>query len=164
MNWYALWTRSHCEQLVCGQLAAKGYETFLPRLAAWKRRGGDRRLALQPMFPGYLFVRHAMDKASYVDVMKSRGLVRVLGERWDRLAVLPDAEIEAIGRLVDSGLPALPYPWLRTGQPVRIAHGPLAGVEGRLMEKKEGKGMLVLSVEILQRSVAVEIDCTLVAA
>ena len=162
-NWYALWTHSNCEQLVHGQLIAKGYEAFLPRLAAWKRRGSDRWLAYQPMFPGYLFLRHSMSKASYIDIMGSRGVVRLLGERWDRLAEIPPADIEAIGRVIDSGMPALPYPYLKTGQRVRIVHGALSGVEGSLVETKAGKGMLVLSVDILQRSVAVEIDCTLVA-
>lgn len=162
-NWYALWTHSHCEQLVQSQLMAKGYEAFLPRLAAWKRRGSDRWIAYQPMFPGYLFLRHAMNKVSYIDIMNSRGLVRVLGDRWDRLAAIPQDEIEAISTLIESGMPALPYPYLKAGQRVRIVAGVLAGVEGSLVETKAGKGMLVISVELLQRSVAVEIDCTLVA-
>jgi len=116
------------------------------------------------MFPGYLFIRHCMDKTSYVEVLKSRGLVRVLGERWDRLSQIPDDEIDAVRKIADAGLPALPYPYLREGQRMRIQRGPLAGVEGIYVMGDPHKGLLVLSVELLHRSVAVEIDCTLVAA
>ena len=66
-GWYALWTRSHCEQLVHDQLAAKGFELFLPEVDIWSSRAGVRRLISTPMFRGYLFVRSAMDKSGYID-------------------------------------------------------------------------------------------------
>ena len=88
LGWYVLWTHSHCEQLVYDQLAVKGFELFLPTIDAWSRRFGVRRLARAPLFGGYLFLHHAMDKSSYLEVRKARGLVRVLGERWDRLDVV----------------------------------------------------------------------------
>jgi len=119
-RWRVLWTHSNCEQLVYDQLAAKGFDPFLPTVEAWSRRGGVRRLARIPMFGGYLFLRHAMDKASYLEVYKARGLVRILGERWDQLAAVPDSEIEAIQTLIHSGQAILPYPYLRQGQRVRI--------------------------------------------
>jgi transcriptional antiterminator NusG len=163
-QWYALYTRSHCEQLVHDQLVVKGFHLFLPKIDVWSRRGGLRRLSRAPMFPGYLFLRHAMDKASSIEVRKARGLVRILGERWDRLAVVPEAEVEAIQTLLRTDLPILPHPYLREGQRVRITRGPLASVEGILVKTKLNKGLLVLSVDLLQRSVAVEVDCTLVVA
>lgn len=158
-RWFALWTNSHCEQLVRDQLTAKGFETFLPTVGEWSRRGGVRRVIPRPMFPGYLFVRDAMEKRSYVEIMKARGLVRILGERWDRLSPIGDGEIEAIQRIGNSGLAVAPYPYLREGQRVRIAEGPLAGVEGILVRNRPKQGLLVLSVDLLQRSVAVEIEC-----
>src|SRR2546430_12526218 len=85
-NWYALWTQSHCEQLVHDQLAAKGFQVFLPKIEVWSRRNGVRRQILTPMFPGYLFLQHVMDHLSYVEVRNARGVVNVLGEGWDRLA------------------------------------------------------------------------------
>jgi transcription antitermination factor NusG len=163
-QWHVLWTRSHSEQLVHDQLAAKGFDLLLPRIEIWSRRGGLRHLICVPMFSGYLFLRHAMDKVSFIEVRKARGLVRILGERWDRLAVAPEKEIEAIQRLLDARLPARPHPYLREGQQVRIRQGPLAGVEGLLVRTKPNKGLLVLSIDLLQRSVAVEVDCTLVVA
>ena len=163
-NWYALYTRSHCEQLVYDQLTARGFYLFLPRMDVWSRRAGKQRLVSVPMFPGYLFLRHAMDKMSYIDVCKARGLVRILGERWDRLSVVPDAEIQAIQRVLNTPLQILPHPYLREGQRVRITRGPLTGIEGILLQSKPAKGLLVLSVDMLQRSVAVEVDWSMVTA
>jgi transcription antitermination factor NusG len=163
-KWYALWTKSHCEQLVCDQLAAKGFHVFLPKIEAWSRRGGTRHRIPVPMFPGYLFLHHAMELNSYIEVLKTRELVRILGDGYDRLAVVPNAEIDAIQKVVQAQLPALPYPYLREGQRVRITQGPLVGVEGILVHTKPNKGLLVLSIELFQRSVAVEVDCTFAVA
>jgi transcription termination/antitermination protein NusG len=160
--WVALWTHSHCETLVCDQLVAKGFHAFLPTISTWSRQGGARRLIRVPLFPGYLFVHHALDKRSYVEILKTRGLARVLGERWDRPAVVDESEIDAIRRALGSQLPVLMHPYLRDGQRVRITDGPLTDVEGILVESKPNKGLLVLSVKLLQRSVAIEIDCTAV--
>jgi transcriptional antiterminator NusG len=163
-KWYALWTKSHCEKLVFDQLAAKGFQVFLPKIEAWSRRGGVRHHIPVPMFPGYLFLHHAMELNSYFEVLKTRELVRILGDGRDRLAVVPNGEIEAIQKVVQADLPALPYPYLHEGQRVQITKGPLAGVEGILVHTKPNKGLLVLSIELFQRSVAVEVDCTFAVA
>ena len=163
LYWYAMWTNSHCEQLVHDQLLAKGFDPFLPRVEIWSRRGGERRVISAPLFPGYLFLRQpAITKASHIDVCKSRGLVRVLGERWDRLEVVPDGEIGGIRTVLDARVPVMPHPYLRDGERVRILRGPLADVEGILVRTKPNKGLVVLRVALLRRSVAVEVDCTLV--
>src|SRR5437870_979088 len=73
-RWYALWTHSHSERLVCDQLAARGFEAFLPTVEVWSRRAGTRHRIQVPMFPSYLFVHHDMDKHSYIEVQKTRGL------------------------------------------------------------------------------------------
>jgi transcription antitermination factor NusG len=101
-----------------------------------------------------------MDKGSCIQILKTEGLVRILGERWDRLAVVADGEIDAIRRVLDAELPVLPHPYLHEGQRVRITGGPLIDVEGILARVKSNKGLLVVSVNLLQRSVAVEVDCT----
>jgi transcription antitermination factor NusG len=161
-RWHVLWTRSNCEQLVHDQLAGKQFELFLPKFEAWARRAGTRCLSGTPLFPGYLFLRHALDKESYIEVRKARGLVTILGERWDRPAALPDSEIESIRRMVGARVPAVAHPYLREGRRVRITRGSLAGLEGILLQLKMNQGLLVLSVNLLQRSVAVEVDCTTV--
>src|SRR5262245_339492 len=158
--WYALYTRSHCEQLVFEQLAAKGFHLFLPKIQVWSQRAGVRHRIVVPMFPGYLFLHSLVDSAIYLEVRKARGLVRILGQGWDRLAVVPEEEIFAIRAVLRSRLSIHPHPYLREGQRVRIMRGPLSGVEGILVDGKANKGRLVLSVELLQQSVAVEVDCT----
>ncbi|PYQ38628.1 MAG: hypothetical protein DMF77_23610 [Acidobacteria bacterium] len=99
-----------------------------------------------------------------MEVRKARGVVAILGEGWERPAVVPEAEMEAIQKLVDARVPALLHPYLKEGRRVRIAAGPLAGVEGILVRVRSDKGLVVLSVDLLQRSVAVEVDCTHVVA
>jgi transcription termination/antitermination protein NusG len=163
-KWHALWTRSNCEQLVHDALQAKGFEVFLPKVGVWSRRAGRRQLAPAPMFPSYLFLRRAMDKKSYIEVSKANGLVDILGERWDRLAVVPDPDIAAIRQALRANLPVLPHPFLAAGQRVRIARGPLTDVEGFLVRANPAKGLLVISIDMLHRSVAVEVDCTFVEA
>jgi transcription antitermination factor NusG len=162
--WHVLWTRSNCEQRVYDQLAGRGFAVFLPKLDTWRRRAGRRHLVQMPMFRGYLFLRHALDKAAYIEVCQSTGLVSVLGERWDRLEVVPDAEVTAIQRVLRARLPVYPHAYLQEGQRVRIARGPLADVEGVFVRGNPNQGLLVISINMLRRSVAVELDCTMVAA
>jgi transcription antitermination factor NusG len=139
-------------------LAAQGFDVFLPTLGVWSRRGGARHTINMPMFPGYLFLRHAMDKSSYVQVLKARGVVRVLGERWDRLTPLPETEIQTVKSVISAGLSVMAHPFLRLGQRVRVTRGPLGDVEGILVRTRPEKGLLVLSVDLLRQSVAVVID------
>jgi transcriptional antiterminator NusG len=159
-QWFVLWTHSNSERRVEEQLKGKGFETFLPMVMSWSRRHGVQSSIALPMFPGYVFVRHAIDKRSHVEMLKARGVVRVLGERWDRPASVPDDEIEAIRRVAAADVPVFPYPFLTEGQQVRINDGALAGLEGILISTKPQKGLLVVSVELLRRSVAVEVEST----
>src|SRR5262245_1098781 len=73
-RWYALWTHSHCEQLVRGQLDGRGFEVFLPTIGVWSWRAGMKHRIRRPLFPGYLFVRDALSGARYVELLKARGL------------------------------------------------------------------------------------------
>jgi transcription antitermination factor NusG len=159
-RWHVLWTRSHCERLVHDQLAAYGFEPFLPELPVWRWARGARHAERVPLFPGYLFLRHAMDKSSYLRVCSARGLVRLLGERWDRLAVVPDVDVESIRRVLEANMTPTAHPYLREGRRVRVRRGPLAGAEGILVRIRPDRGLLVLSIDLFQRSVSVEIDCS----
>jgi transcription antitermination factor NusG len=163
-EWYAVWTRSNCERLVVEQLAAKAFTPFLPEMSVWTRRDGKSRLASVPIFPGYLFVRQAMDKASYVEILKARGVVRILDGGWSRLTPIAADEVDAIQRLVHSGLPIFPHVYFHQGDHVRVVEGPLAGIEGLFVREQPNKGRLVLSINLLQASVAVEVDAACVEA
>jgi transcription termination/antitermination protein NusG len=156
--WYAVWTRSHCEQLVAQQLATKGFDAFLPEMQAWSRRAGVPHLIRVPMFPGYLFVSSRMDRQRHVAVLGVRGVVRVLGEDGHRPTPIPDTQVAAIRRIVESEVAVLPHDHLSKGDRVRVVDGPLSGVEGIYLQDRAARGRLVLSIDLLGRSVALEVD------
>jgi transcription antitermination factor NusG len=160
--WYAVWTRSQCEELVGDQLDAKGFRVLVPKALKWIRRGRQRRRHVVPIFPSYLFVHHPLDKHSHVEILKARGVVRLLGTDGSGPTPIPTPEIEAIQRVTTAGVLVFPHTYLTAGQRVRIRGGALAGLEGLLLRQRMEKGLLVISVDMLQRSVAVEVDCTLV--
>src|SRR3989449_10483676 len=111
-GWHVLWTQSHCEDLVHDLLAGRGFEAFLPKINVWSRRAGQRRLVRRPMFPGYLFLRHEMDRDAYIEVRKARGLVTVLGEKWDRLAFVPGGGSGFVRALSRVDLPSMPFTYV----------------------------------------------------
>jgi transcriptional antiterminator RfaH len=162
--WYVVWMRSHCEHLVNGQLSAKGFHTFLPEVPTWLSRRGRNDGARSPMFPGYLFVLDSMAKERYIDILKVRGIVRVLEAGWARLTPVPHAEIDAIQRIMQADVPVYPYPHLEHGDRVRVVAGPLAELEGLFIQDKLSKGRLVVSIDLLGRSVAVEVDVNAIEA
>jgi transcription antitermination factor NusG len=141
-------------------LRGKGYEWFLP-LYTFRKRWSDRVKEIEsPLFPGYLFCR--FNPQDRLPILKTPGVTQIVG--YNRVPVPVDEhEIDAIRTLVASELPNHPCPFFEVGQKVRIDSGPLRGVEGMLMEMK-GNRRLVLSITLLQRSVAVEIDSVLVSS
>lgn len=162
LGWHVLWTHSNSEQLVREQLVAKDYEVFLPMNDQWSLGSiRARKLPIRrvPMFKGYLFLRHRIDRAAFLDISNTRGLVHILGPRWDRLAQVPDEELAAIKRAEESHEPLLPYPYLKVGSRVRITRGMLTNAQGILVRTEPTKGLLVISVDLLQRSVAVKVNC-----
>jgi transcription antitermination factor NusG len=156
--WYAVWTRSHCEQLVAQQLGTKGFTAFLPQMQTWSRRAGVPHVITVPMFPGYLFVSGSMERQRHVAVLSVRGVVRVLGEDGQRPTPIPDGQVEAIRRVVESSTSVLAHPHMSMGDRVRVVDGPLSGVEGVYVKDRAARGRLVLSIDLLGRSVAVEVD------
>ena len=120
-----------------------------------KRRWADRTKVVEcALFPGYLFCR--MDLGQRVPLLNTVGVASIVG-MGKCAAPVPDGEIAAIQKLVESGLPVAPWPFLKAGQFVYINQGPLAGVEGIVIASKN-RSRLVVSVEMLRRSVTVEIE------
>jgi len=120
-----------------------------------RKRWSDRIVVADvPLFPGYVFCR--FDYWQRLPIMTTLGVVAIVGFGCDP-APIPDHEIQAVERVLKSGFAAEPHPFLRIGQRVRISHGALKGVEGVLLQKKS-EWRLVVSVNMLQRSVSVEID------
>ncbi len=159
-QWFALSTRSQREKMVASLLHSKGYEEFLP-LYRSRRRWSDRMKAIEkPLFPGYVFCRFDVQKR--LPILMTPGVRLIAGIGKTPLPV-NDSEMAALQLIVQSGLQAEPWPFLQVGQRVRIERGSLQGVEGILMAIKKPY-RLVVSVTLLQRSVAVELDGELAVA
>ena len=146
------------------QLSAKGFHTFLPEIATWSKTAGPKRSMRTPMFPGYLFVRDALDKDRYIAMLKVRGIVRILEDGWSRLTPVPAEDIDAIQQLAQADVLVSPHAHLQHGDRVRVLEGPLTGVEGIFVQDRPSKGRLVVSVNMLGRSVAVDMDGAAVEA
>jgi transcriptional antiterminator NusG len=157
--WYALRTRSNQERMVAAILESKGYDNYLP-VYRCRRRWSDRVVTTEVhLFPGYVFCR--FDHKQRLPIMVTPGVVNIIG-CGNNPESIPDSEIQAIEKVLESGLAAEPHPFLQIGQPIRIDHGALKGLEGILIRKKTGWRLLV-SVSMLQRSVSVEIDQSCIA-
>src|SRR5208282_4179869 len=158
--WFAIQVRARYEQGVADHLDGKGYEWFLP-LYKRRKRWSDRIKEVEaPLFPGYLFCR--INPQDRLPILKTPGVIQIVGCNRTPIAV-DELEMQAIQRMVASGIPNQPWPFLAAGDRVRIDSGPLSGLEGILVEFK-GNHRLVLSVSLLQRSVAVEIDSAFVSS
>jgi transcription termination/antitermination protein NusG len=159
-QWYALTVKPNHERAAAQSLECRGLEAFLPLYRA-RRRWSDRVKELDlPLFAGYIFCRFpGVERAR---VLAAPGVTSVVGF-GSQPAVVPDNEIQAVRVMVGSGLPVSPWPFLRVGDRVRIEGGPLYGLEGILSQVKDA-WRVVVNVELLQRSVAAEVDRDVVLA
>lgn len=154
-RWYALRVKSKFENLASATLRGKGYQEFLP-LYRSRRRWSDRVKQLDlPLFPGYLFC-HFDAGSRLLPILTTPGVMSIVGAGKTPIPVTEE-EISAIQAVVRSGLPAMPWPCLTVGSRILIEAGPLAGIEGIALDV-DRKYRLLVSVPLLQRSVAVEID------
>ncbi|MDE3243292.1 MAG: UpxY family transcription antiterminator [Nitrospirota bacterium] len=153
-RWYALRTRSRHEKHVRDWLANQGIERLLPtlgRISQWK----DRKKVIElPLFPGYCFAQFFWQDR--LAVLKVPGVVQIVGSGTSPEPI-PDEEIDALKKLMDSTLAYDAHPYLQEGMAVKVIRGPLEGVRGVLL-RKERRYRLVISVHLIKQSAAVEID------
>ncbi len=159
LKWYALQVRHNHEKHVAAVLRNKEYEPFLPCYRA-RHCWTDRTVEVEsPLFPGYVFCRFD-PSGRRVPIVTTPGVIRIVGGPSGPIAV-DDREIAAVQTVIASGIASRPWPFLKTGQPVRICHGALAGLEGVFLEIKNRQRLFV-SITLLQRSIQVDIDSSLV--
>ena len=158
--WFALLVRASREKSARLLLENVGYECFLP-ISKYMRRWSDRMKEVEvPLFPGYLFCR--MNPNDRLPVLMTPGVIQIVGTGKTPIPV-EEQEIAAIQRVEKSGLSTMPWPYLQVGHVARIEEGPLRGMTGIVIRIKSGL-KLVLSVNLLQRSIAVEIDRSWIGA
>ncbi|HEY1206203.1 MAG: UpxY family transcription antiterminator [Bryobacteraceae bacterium] len=154
-RWYAVHVRQRCEKVASTALRNRGLREFLPLYSA-RRQWSDRIAQVEmPLFPGYVFCHFDLADRR-IPVLSTPGVLGLVGSGRTPLPV-DDGEIAAVQTIVDSGMAAEPWPYLETGAAVRLHHGALAGLEGVFVEAKKHH-RLVVSVTLLRRAVAVEID------
>jgi transcription antitermination factor NusG len=154
LPWFALRIRSNHEQLAALHLRSRGFEEFSPSYKV-ERQWSDRKRTLeQSLFPGYVFCR--LNPQDRLPVLSVPGVVGIVAFADGPMSI-PEEEVARVRAMLNSGLVVLPWPFLKVGETVLIEQGPLAGVEGILQEVK-GKYRIVVSINLLQRSVSSEID------
>ena len=154
LRWFALQVRTRWESSTAVLLSGKGYQTLLPTYQTKKRWNGKVKQMNAPLFPGYVFCQ--FDALKRLPILVTPGVISVVGRGRVPFPV-NDREIAAIQTIVTSGFQAEPWPYLEVGQKIRIEGDSLSGLEGILIQFK-GNNRIVVSVSLLRRSVALEID------
>jgi transcription antitermination factor NusG len=154
--WFAVRVRSNYERVAAVHLRERGYEEFSPSYKAEKTWSDRKKITERFLFPGYVFCR--LDPQDRLPVLTVPGVVGLVSF-GERPVPIPDREIQQVRLMVHSGLLVMPWPFLQVGQTVLIERGPLAGVEG-ILENVKAKCRIVVSIQMLQRSVSTEIDRT----
>jgi transcription antitermination factor NusG len=155
-HWYAVQTHARHERKVTAQLEEKGVTTFLPLVTEVHRWSDRGKVVELPLFSCYAFVHMAHSVEARLEVLQTPGVIGFVGIHGVGI-LIPDKEIEDIRTLLAHNADCAPYPFLKVGRRVRIRGGCFDGVEGILVAKKSDRS-LVVSIELIQRSVAVRID------
>jgi len=155
-RWFAVWTRSRQEKTAAAMLETLGVQHFLP-LKSELRQWSDRRQTVHvPLFGGYLFVRMDPNKDSRLHVLKTPGIAGFVGNNSGPLPI-PDQQIEDIRTVLARRVECAVLPFLEEGDRVRVVRGPLAGLEGRLLQSN-APSRLLIAIEMIQKSLAVSIS------
>lgn len=152
-NWYALYTRHQHEKAVARHLEQMGFEVFLPlyrEVHQWKDR---RKSVVLPLFPCYVFF--SGDLGRRFEILNTPGVFSLVCT-GAKAGIIPAAELDAVRRAMTNPLSLEPHPFLQCGQRIRVHSGPLAGIEGIVVRKKDSL-RIVISVEMLRRSVSIEV-------
>jgi transcription antitermination factor NusG len=154
-RWYASYTCSRREKQVARTFGERGVECFLPLYQKLHQWAHDRREVNLPLFPGYVFVRISQNER--LRVLQVPGVVRMVSFNGE-LAELPESEIEKLRRGLERGGLAEPFPYMKPGQQVEILRGPFQGLKGEVVRNKNNRLQLIVTVDLLMRSVALQID------
>jgi len=157
LKWYAIHSRSRHEDVVLNGLKKKFIEAFLPKMQVMSRRKDRRKMILVPILPGYVFVHSDLNLNQYWDIIKTYGVVRILGIQGKPVSV-KDEEIESLKTLHGTDRTVRNQAYMKEGDRVMIMEGPLKGLTGFYLRHKGKVDKVVISIELLQRSLVVEVE------
>jgi transcriptional antiterminator NusG len=157
LKWYAIHSKSRHEDVVLNGLKKKFIEAFLPKMQVMSRRKDRKKTILVPILPGYVFVRSDLNLHQYWDIIKTYGVVRILGIQGKPVPV-KDEEIASLQTLHGTDRTVRNQAYMKEGDRVMIMEGPLKGLTGFYLKHKGKADRVVISIELLQRSLAIEVE------
>lgn len=163
LHWYAVHTRSRHEKKVNDMLRGKVAESFLPLVEVQSRRRDRRKFYPKVLIPGYLFIHDRLTSDLQLDVLKTPGVVKVLKHKIGSENIpcpIPDEQIDSLKILLASKAEITPFTDLQVGEKVEVISGPFMGAVGELVRLEPNKNRLIVTIDIVNQSVAVEIDVT----
>lgn len=158
LNWFALLTRSNFEKTVYASILKKKIPAFLPQIRRKSIRKDRQLMVESPLFPGYIFVRSTFQASDQLNILKTTGAVRLLGNQAGPVPI-PDIQVESLKILTSSHMDLVTGSniSLKKGDPVMIIEGPLAGIRGEFIRQK-GKGRVVIKIDLLSQYAGTEIE------
>ena len=159
MPWYAVSTKSRHEYKALTGLSQKNLTTFLPEMEVWSKRKDRKKKITVPLFPGYLFVNAVLDNETKLTILKTVGVVRILGKKLNTEPLpVPEEKILAIQRILEKKVEMFSLQYPKAGEPARIMDGPFAGIEGTVITSDPKKELFVITIDLMQRSVAIKLE------
>jgi transcription antitermination factor NusG len=160
-HWYAIYCKSRHERKVHDRLTAKGIVSYLADYETRVRWGERLRKFRKNLLPGYVLVRARMDSPIYLAVLQTESVVKFVGRPWPQLSWIPDQQVQSLRLLLESRHEFEEIPYFAAGDAVEVITGPLAGLRGLVSGPANQKHRVIVSIDLLRRSVALEIDAYL---
>jgi transcription antitermination factor NusG len=157
-HWYAVYCKSRHERLVNERLLAKGITTYLADYETRVQWGIRLRKVKKNLLPGYVLVQAQMDSRAYLNILQTQSVVKFVGNPWPKLSWIPDDQVESLQLLLGSHEHFEELPYWRAGDKVEVIAGPLAGLRGLIDGASNRKNRVIVSIDLLRRSVAVEVE------
>lgn len=157
-RWYAIYCKSRHERRVYERLTAKGIGNYLAEYESRALWGTRLRRVSKNLLPGYLLVHAQIDSRSYVAVLQTEGVVKFVGKPWPALSWIPDEQVDSLKLLLRARVEFDETPYWPYGEMVEVVAGPLAGVRGRIAGALNQKKRIAISIDLLQRSMMVEVE------
>lgn len=160
-HWYAVYCKSRHEHMVHERLAAKGIVSYLASYETRAQWGTRQRKTRKNLLPGYVLVQACMDPKIYLAILQTESVVKFVGNLWPKLSWIPDEQVDSMRLLLGAPLPVEEVPYWQAGERVEVIGGPLTGLRGMVASLANRPNRVIVSIDLLRRSMAAEIDAHL---